>query len=158
MTLSRAGAGLAATPCGRLPYVRMLVVRVSRGETRKREGLGMRQRLRTRSLVLTVALVAGMVLGPAVANAHPVSQFGEPVCFGMRISHGSASFNALEGHGMTPGERVAALQEVVDFILEFGSPEEMELVEEFFGESVSVKEFIRFVKVNCSDDPILLPF
>jgi len=119
----------------------------------------MRQRLRTRSLVLTLALVAGMLLGPAVANAHPVSQFGEPVCFGMRISHGSASFNAHEGHGLTPGERVAALQEVVDFILGGGgSPEEVALVEEFFGESVSVKEFIRFVKVNCSDDPILLPF
>ncbi len=118
----------------------------------------MRQRLRTRSLVLTVALVAGMVLGPAVANAHPVSQFGEPVCFGMRISHGSASSNAHGGHELTPVERVAALQEIVDFILEFGSPEEVAFVEEFFGETVSVKEFIRFVKVNCSDNPIFLPF
>ena len=119
----------------------------------------MRQELRTRSLVLTVAMVAGMVLGPAVANAHPVSQFGEPVCFGSRISHGSASFNAHGGHELTPVERVAALQEMVDFILGGGgSPDDVEFVEEFFGESVSVKEFIRFVKVNCSDDPIFLPF
>ena len=118
----------------------------------------MRQRLRTRSLVLTVALVAVMVLGSAVANAHPVSQFGEPVCFGSRISHGSASFNAHEGHELTPGERVADLQEIVDFILEEGSPEEVAFAQEFFGESVSVQEFIRFVKVNCSDDPIFLPF
>lgn len=118
----------------------------------------MRQRLRARSLVVTVGLVAGMVLGPAVANAHPVSQFGESNCFGLRISHGSASFNAHEGHGLTPVERVAALQEIVDFILEFGSPEEVAFVEEFFGDTVSVQEFIRFVKANCSDDPIFLPF
>ncbi|HEX5721530.1 MAG TPA: hypothetical protein VFZ06_02155 [Acidimicrobiia bacterium] len=118
----------------------------------------MGQRLRTRSFVLTVGLVAGMALGTAVANAHPVSQFGEPVCFGSRISHGSASFNAHEGHGLTPVERVAALQETVDFILEEGSPEEVAFAQEFFGESVSVEEFIRFVKVNCSDDPIFLPF
>lgn len=118
----------------------------------------MRQRVRTRSLVLTVALVAGMLFGPAVASAHPVSQFGEPNCFGSRISHGSASFDAHGGHEMTPRDRAAALQELVDFILEFGTEEEVAFAEEFFGESVSVKEMIRFVRVNCSDDPIFLPF
>ena len=118
----------------------------------------MGRRVRTRSLVLTVALVAGLLAAPAVASAHPVSQFGEPDCFGARISHGSASFNAHEGHEMTPVERAAALQEMVDFILEFGSEEEVEFVEEFFGETVSVQEMMRFVKINCSDDPIFLPF
>ena len=119
----------------------------------------MRLRTRARSLVVATAVVAGMVLGPAAAMGHPVSQFGDPDCFGLRISHGSASFNAHEGHELTPVERVAMLQEVVDFILGGGgSPEEVELVEAFFGDTVSVQEFIRFVKVNCSDDPILLPF
>jgi hypothetical protein len=99
-----------------------------------------------------------MVFGPAAAMAHPVSQFGESNCFGLRISHGSASFNAHEGHELTPGDRVAGLQEIVDDILENGPPEEVEFVEAFFGDTVSVKEFIRFVKVNCSDDPIFLPF
>lgn len=118
----------------------------------------MRKRLRPRALVVTTALLVAAMFGPAVAMAHPVSQFGESNCFGLRISHGSASFNAHEGHELTPGERVAALQEIVDDILEFGSPEEVEFVEAFFGDTVSVKEFIRFVKVNCSDDPIFLPF
>lgn len=59
---------------------------------------------------------------------------------------------------MTPGDRVARLQEIVDFILDEGTPDEVAFVEEFFGETVSVKEFIRFVQVNCSDDPIFLPF
>ena len=59
---------------------------------------------------------------------------------------------------MTPVERVAMLQEMVDAILEFGSDEEKAFVEAFFGETVSMKEFIRFVKVNCSDNPIFLPF
>jgi hypothetical protein len=118
----------------------------------------MGQRVRTRSLVLTVALVAGMLIGPAVASAHPVSRFGEPDCLGARISHGSASFNAHEGHEMTPVDRAAALQEMVDFIREFGTEEEVAFADEFFGETVSVKEMMSFVKANCSDDPIFLPF
>lgn len=119
----------------------------------------MRVRIRFRSVVVSTAVVVGMALGPAAAMAHPVSQFGNPDCFGMRISHGSASSNAHDGHELTPRERVAMLQGVVDFILGGGgSPEEVALVEAFFGETVSVQEFIRFVKVDCSDDPVLLPF
>ena len=125
---------------------------------RREKGIGMRMRSRARVPLVATVVVASMLLAPA-AMAHPVSEFGEPDCFGLRISHGSASFNGHEGHELTPGERVAMLQEVVDFILGGGgTPEDVELVEAFFGETVSMQEFIRFVKVNCSDDPILLPF
>lgn len=117
----------------------------------------MRRRLGARYLICATVLATSMVLGPAAAMAHPVSQFGEPNCFGTRISHGSASIHA-DGHELTPAERVVLLQEIVDFILAEGSPEEVAIVEEFFGETVELRELIKWVKVNCSDDPILLPF
>lgn len=98
-----------------------------------------------------------MVMAPFAALAHPVSQFGESNCFGTRISHGSASSH-VGGHEMTPVDRVAALQGVVDFILAEGSDEEKAIVEEFFGETVELRELMRWVRVNCSDDPVLLPF
>jgi hypothetical protein len=41
------------------------------------------------------------------------------------------------------------LQEIVDS----GDP----LAIELFGETVSVQEMIKFVQINCSDDPIITP-
>ena len=76
-----------------------------------------------------------------MASAHPVGTPGTPNCFGNRISHGSSD------HGLTPKERAAELQKIVDS----GDPLALEL----FGETVSVAEFTRFVKANCSDDPII---
>jgi hypothetical protein len=46
---------------------------------------------------------------------------------------------------LTPGERAAGLQEIVDS----GDP----LALEIFGPTVSVGEFAKFVKVMCSDHP-----
>ncbi len=112
-------------------------------------------RRRSRMAVLSAVVVTTMVFAPLTAMAHEVGVPGTPNCFGQRISHGSSASQVKEGHGLTPPERAAMLQEVVDFLRVNGSPEEMALVEEFFGETVSVQEMIRFVKVNCSDNPIV---
>lgn len=111
-------------------------------------------RQRSRMAVLSAVVVAMMVFAPLTAMAHEVGVPGTATCFGLRISHGSKAEQA-GGHGWTPVERAAMLQGVVDFLREYGSPEEMALVEEFFGETVSVQEMIRFVKANCSDNPIV---
>lgn len=70
----------------------------------------------------------------------------------------TASSHAHDGHELTPGERVAGLQFIVDDILANGSNEEKALLEGVVRTTVSVAEFIRFVKLNCSDDPLFLPF
>ena len=88
--------------------------------------------------VTTAALV--LTAGTASADG-PVGTPGTPSCFGERVSHGSSD------HGLTPKERAAALQEIVDS----GDPLALEL----FGPTVSVAEFAWFVRVNCSDDPII---
>ena len=84
---------------------------------------------------------AALLLTAGTASADPVGTPGTPNCFGQRVSHGSSA------HDLTPKERAAALQEIVDS----GDPLALEL----FGPTVSVQEFIRFVQVNCSDDPII---
>jgi len=45
---------------------------------------------------------------PQIASADIVGEPGTPNCFGQRISHGSSD------HGLTPKERAAGLQELVD--------------------------------------------
>jgi hypothetical protein len=94
-------------------------------------------RLKT-MLVPVVALAA--FAAPQLAVADVVGTPGTPSCFGERISHGSSR------HALTPKERAALLQEVVDS----GDPDALRL----FGPTVSVSEMIKFVQANCSDDPI----
>ena len=105
--------------------------------------------MRARRTLVLAAAAAGVLLTPGVASAdHPVGVPGTPSCFGERISHGSQSANApLVGHELTPKERAAGLQELVDA----GFPPAVAL----FGETVTVKEMIAFVRANCSDDPIV---
>ena len=93
------------------------------------------------ALLCAPLAAAGLVLAASPAQADPVGVPGTPSCFGERVSHGSSD------HGLTPKERAAGLQEIVD------SGESLAL--ELFGPTVSVGEFAEFVKVNCSDDPII---
>ena len=97
--------------------------------------------MRVRTALVLPAVVAGVLWVPGVASAHTVGVPGTPNCFGQRISHGSSD------HGLTPKERAAGLQELVDA----GLPEAVEL----FGETVSVREMTAFVRANCSDNPII---
>jgi hypothetical protein len=79
--------------------------------------------------------------GVQIASADTVGVPGTQTCFGQRISHGSSD------HQLTPKERAAGLQEIVDS----GDPDALA----FFGPAVSVQEMIKFVQINCSDDPII---
>ena len=97
--------------------------------------------MRFRTLLVASAAAAAMWGVPQVGSADIVGVPGTPNCFGQRISHGSSD------HDLTPKERAAGLQEIVDS----GDP----LAFELFGPTVSVQEMIKFVKVNCSDDPII---
>ena len=94
--------------------------------------------MRKALIVLSVS-AAGVMITPATASAHPVGEPGTPTCFGQRVSHGSSS------HGLTPKERTAGLQELVDS----GFPEAVAL----FGSTVTVREWADFVRTNCSDTP-----
>jgi hypothetical protein len=97
--------------------------------------------MRLRTVLVGSAVVAAMWGVPQIASAHPVGEPGTPTCFGQRISHGSSD------HGLTPKERAAELQLLVD--------SGFQPAVEFFGPTVSVQEMIKFVQINCSDDPIV---
>jgi hypothetical protein len=97
--------------------------------------------MRIRTLIAASAAAAALWGIPCMASADIVGEPGTPNCFGLRISHGSSD------HGLTPKERAAMLQELVDE----GFPPAVEL----FGPTVSVQEMIKFVQANCSDDPIV---
>lgn len=87
------------------------------------------------------AAAAVMCGVPQIASADTVGVPGTPTCLGQRISHGSSD------HQLTPKERAAGLQESVDSV----DPDALA----FFGPTVSVQEMIKFVQINCSDDPII---
>jgi len=101
--------------------------------------------MRFKALLIPAVAVTAIVIGSAPASAHPVGEPGTPSCFGERISHGSSD----PEHKLTPKERAAGLQELVDE----GFPPAVAL----FGETVTVREFASFVRANCSDDPIVPP-
>ena len=97
--------------------------------------------MRISAIAILPVTTAALMLAGGTASADPVGTPGTPNCFGQRISHGSSD------HDLTPKERAAALQEIVDS----GDPLALEL----FGPTVSVAEFTWFVRTNCSDDPII---
>jgi len=100
--------------------------------------------MRFKAMLIPAVAVTALMIGSAPATASgPVGEPGTPNCFGQRISHGSSD------HKLTPKERAAALQEIVDS----GDPLALEL----FGPKVTVREFAWFVRTNCSDNPILVP-
>jgi hypothetical protein len=97
--------------------------------------------MRIKSLVVLPMAVVGILLVPGTTQADTVGVPGTPSCFGERVSHGSSD------HQLTPRERANALQEIVDS----GDP----LAVAFFGDTVTVGEFAKFVKLNCSDTPVV---
>ena len=97
--------------------------------------------MRFRTVLVVSAAAAAMWGVPQIASADIVGEPGTPNYFGQRISQGSSD------HDLTPKERAAGLQELVDA----GFPPAVAL----FGETVSVQEMIKFVQANCSDDPIV---
>jgi hypothetical protein len=98
-------------------------------------------RMHLRTLALLPLVMGGVLLSPGIATADTVGTPGTPNCFGQRVSHGSSD------HGLTPVERTAGLQALVDE----GFPEAVAL----FGPVVTVREWADFVRTNCSDTPIV---
>jgi hypothetical protein len=99
-----------------------------------------------RKTATVIAVAASVVLlSPTAASAHPVGEPGTASCFGERVSHGSSSSSVGEGHGLTPVERTAGLQELVDSGFEPAIA--------LFGDTVTVREWADFVRTNCSDTP-----
>ena len=96
--------------------------------------------MRFKALLIVAVAGTAILIGSGTATADTVGVPGTPNCFGQRISHGSSV------HKLTPKERAAGLQEIVDS----GDPLALEL----FGPTVSVGEFTWFVRTNCSDHPI----
>lgn len=109
----------------------------------------------SRRLIAVFAAVSMLVVvaaGPAFADV--VGEPGTPNCFGKRISHGSSD------HGLTPKERAPLLEElIVNPALDgaFGSELQQVFLEFFGDDGVSVQETIRWIRVNCSDEPIFIP-
>jgi hypothetical protein len=96
----------------------------------------MRNLAKLGSLVAGVALLATATFsGTALAGpeGQPVGTPGTAVCHGLRVSHGANHSSVQEGHGLTPGERAAALSHIL-------------------GRPVSVSEFHQFVRFSC-DSP-----
>ena len=107
---------------------------------------------RTFSAMLAAMLFTVLTAGTAMA--HPVGEDGSPDCFGQRISHGSANFHADEGHGLTPKDRAAMLQETVAFFYPVSPPEFQEFLENFFGADliVSTGEMTAWVRAVCAGE------
>lgn len=100
--------------------------------------------MRFKALLIPAVPVTAVMIGSAPpATADTVGVPGTPNCFGQRISHGSSV------HGLTPKERTAGLQALVDE----GFPPAVAL----FGATVTVREMTAFVRANCSDNPIVPP-
>jgi hypothetical protein len=97
--------------------------------------------MRIKTLAVLPLVLGGVLLSPSMATADTVGTPGTPDCFGQRVSHGSSD------HGLTPVERTAGLQALVDE----GFPPAVAL----FGPTVTVREWADFVRTNCSDNPIV---
>jgi hypothetical protein len=95
-------------------------------------------RIRTLAIVPLAVLAVGAMTGTAAA--HPVGTPGTTTCFGERMHHANAD------HGMQAKDRVAGLQALVD-------SGEVPEANALFGEVVTVREMMDFVRVNCSDTP-----
>ena len=98
--------------------------------------------MRIRALVMVPATMLAVAAMSGVASADgPVGTPGTPSCFGERMHHANAD------HKLQAKDRVAGLQDLVDS----GFPPAVAL----FGEVVTVKEMMAFVRANCSDSPIV---
>jgi hypothetical protein len=97
--------------------------------------------MKLKALALVPVAVLAVGLTPGAAFAHPVGTPGTPSCFGERMHHANAD------HKRQAKDRVAGLQALVDAGFEPAIA--------LFGETVTVREMMDFVRANCSDDPIV---
>lgn len=98
-------------------------------------------------IVAAMALVMAMT-GSAIANnppSDPLPVNGEPHCFGARVSHSAAD------HGLTPKAKVILTQELLPLLGDVFPP----WAEYYEEHGVSVRTVQDWIRINCSDDPII---
>jgi hypothetical protein len=91
-------------------------------------------RVRVKVTLASSLLGAGLLLGAGTALAHPVGDASEPNCHGQRVSHGASHSPVHEGHGLTPVVR-------------------RDIIEELFGEEISLGEWHQFIKTCPPPEP-----
>jgi hypothetical protein len=98
-------------------------------------------------LVTACALVLVMA-GSALANnppGNPLPVNGEPDCLGARVSHSASQ------HGLTPKAKIAATEAALAAL-----PGVFPAWEEYYEENgVSVRTIQNWIRINCSDSPII---
>lgn len=100
-----------------------------------------------------LALLAVMV-GSALANnppGDPLPVRGEPDCFGARVSHSASE------HGLTPSAKVDAVNSFLELLQLPGVDPVWEdaYVEYWMENGVSVRTVQKWIRINCSDSPII---
>lgn len=95
------------------------------------------------AVVLTIATA-----GTALANnppGDPLPVNGEPDCFGARVSH------AASEHGLTPKVKIAATEAALAAL-----PGVFPAWEEYYAANgISVRTIQQWIRINCSDNPII---
>lgn len=98
-------------------------------------------------MAMAVVLTIGTA-GVASANnppGDPLPVNGEPNCFGARVSH------AASDHGLTPKAKIAATEAALAAL-----PGVFPAWEEYYAEhGISVRTIQQWIRINCSDNPII---
>ena len=102
------------------------------------------------AMLLTTA--TGALAGHDGPPANPLPVNGEPHCFGTRVSHSASQ------HGLTPKAKVEAIQGALAY---FGSlppdqqPPWWPAFDGFFADGVTVQKVQQWIRINCSDEPLV---
>jgi len=99
-------------------------------------------------------LLVTLPAGAAIANnppGDPLPVAGESECFGSRVSHSASE------HGLTPAAKVAAVNGFLELLQLPGVDPVWEdaYVEYWTDKGVSVGTVQAWIRINCSDAPII---
>lgn len=106
-------------------------------------------------LGISLAMMLSLA-GTALANnppADPLPGNGEPSCFGARVGHSASE------HGLTPAAKVAVHEGNIAYFT--GSDQSLwpvwvpAYLDYFETNGVSVRTVQAWIRINCSDDPII---
>lgn len=107
-------------------------------------------------ILIAAAMALTTMSGTALANnppGDPLPANGEPNCLGARVSHSASD------HGLTPAEKVSAHEGNIEFLL--GLDESLRpswapaYLAYFETHGVSVRTVQDWIRINCSDQPII---
>ncbi len=109
---------------------------------------------RTITISLAAVLLVALPSGAAIANnppGDPLPVAGEPECFGARVSHSASE------HGLTPAAKVSAVNGFLELLQLPGVDPVWEdaYVEYWTDNGVSVRTVQAWIRINCSDAPII---